>query len=170
MGCCTDMKLWWVKGNRTKAPNTAKINHVNHVKSPPFKCLCGLTVEENGTKQTDGNNVECVTRVLAVMRQPFDSPAQCSEALGSSIISAKPLNCGQRQNTLQHLSNLWNASKAPYHYTLQHFHSMALLLSAVALKLPVTWLVCRLILQTMAKRGVWDLKKISQAKSCLQSG
>lgn len=35
------------------------------------------TMEENDIKWTDGNNLEQLTRVHAVMRQPSDSHTQC---------------------------------------------------------------------------------------------
>lgn len=63
------------------------------------------TMEENDIKWTDGNNLEQLTRVHAVMRQPSDSHTQCWKAQGSSMWCGfcckgnYSCNCGQRQNT-----------------------------------------------------------------------
>lgn len=118
-------------------------------------------------------------RMHGMMCQQSISPAQCSEALGSSIANidvtsvsmsaaaitpAKPLTCGLKRSTQRsHASNIYkqpvkNAKPlATYKASVcpLSIHSMTFLLSTrigIALK-PASWLLCYLILQTMTKRG-----------------
>ena len=103
--------------------------HCKHTACLPCQKLQWMTCERKCHKRTDGHNAEHVVKVHALMFQPLNSAAQCSEApsslmanidLASVSISAvgnapwkNPL-CTEAEHTnkpcQKHLSNLWNMS------------------------------------------------------------